>query len=190
MRSGEESDPARSKTTVDSYEIFLGPSYLDGLPDQQEWQAFNEHIQDPASVAFAELWQAKAMAAGGIPLRQDFSFQDLVKYGSRLALYKLTEDNRWLTTFCGDEIVQNVGSELTNKCMDEYADKDTLKFWMDNIEIICGQGKPVMEFYVLDHAGKDYSMCHSLNLPLRSGTRDFSDMFICHENYFKRGKSS
>lgn len=192
MQSGEAGDPPRPKAAADSYEVFLGPSYLDGLPDQEEWRAFNKYIQDPASLAFAGLWQEKAAAANGIPLRKDFGFRELVKYGSHLALYRLTEDNRWLTTFCGDIIVQNVGIELTGKCIDEYADKDTLEFWMENIKFICEQGKPIVEFYSLEHAGKDYSVCHSLNLPLRSGTHDFSDMFICHDIYTKRsnGRSS
>ncbi|MCH8863338.1 MAG: hypothetical protein IID51_12635, partial [Proteobacteria bacterium] len=120
---------------------------------------------------------------------KEFSFRDLTKYGSSLALYKLTEDDRWLTTFCGEEIVQDVGFELTGKYLDEYADKDTLEFWMENIKFICGQGKPIMESYTLDHANREYAKCLSLNLPLKSGVHDFPDMFICHETYVRNSRN-
>lgn len=183
IRSGENNNRPPPKAAVDSYEVFLGPSYLQGLPALDEWRAFNGSIQDPESLAFAELWQKKATIIKGVPLRKDLGFRDLVRFGRNLVLYKRTNDDRWLTTFCGDEIVQNVGIELTGKCLDEYADKDTLEYWMQNIEYVCNQGKPIMEFYTLDHASKDYSLCQSLNLPLRSNNSDLPDMFVCHEVY-------
>lgn len=177
---------SETNTPTDFYEVFVGPSYLDGLPNQKEWLAFCKSIQHPSSLVFAEMWQEKAVAANGVPLRSDFSFQDLVKYGSSLALYKLTEENRWLTTFCGDEIVQNVGFEPTGKFLDEYADQDTLEYWAKSIKHIIGRCEPVMEFFTLDFANKDYSRSQTLNLPLRSGLRDLPDMFICHLAFERR----
>ncbi len=178
----------QTNAPADDYEVFIGPSYLDGMPDQQEWRAFCKYFQDPSSLAFAALWQEKAMAANGVPLRSDFSFKDLVKYGTHLALYKLTEENRWLTTFCGDGVVQHIGFEPTGKCLDEYADKDTLEFWAANIKRITEHCEPVMEIITLDYVNKDYSRSKTLNLPLRSGLRDLPDMFICHVAYEKKGQ--
>lgn len=102
-------------TPKNSYEVVIGPSFMDGFPDQEEWLSFKKCIQYPETLAFLGLWQEKAFAAQGIPLRKDFSFEELVKFGRHLAIFKQTEDNRWLTTFCGGAIVEQIAFEPTGK---------------------------------------------------------------------------
>lgn len=168
--------------SADDYKITLGPSYLNSLPDLQDWHAFLKTIENPVTKEFAEVWQEKAMAAKGVPLRSDFDFQTLVKYGRYLVIYKRTEDGHWLTTFCGDGIVEEIKLELSNKYIHEYADKETLKFWMANIQHITVQCRPVMEYFPLEYTKEHLKTSMSLNLPLRSGESDSVDMFICHES--------
>jgi hypothetical protein len=57
---------------------------------------------------------------------------------------------------------------------------------MENMVYIREQGRPFMEIFDLDYAGKPHLNCHTLNLPLRSGNRDFPDMFICFESYNRK----
>lgn len=186
MESGNSNDRPQPKAAADSFEVSVGPGFLDGLPSQEDWLAFKERIEEPNSAVFAGLWQEKAKAENGVPLRSALSFRELVKYGKHLTLYKLTEEERWLTTFCGDEVVVNLGMELTGKHLDEYGCEETLKFWMSNMKYIRDQGRPYMETFTLDYVGKPYSVCRTLNLPLRSGNRDFPDMFVCYETYTSR----
>ena len=168
----------QSTAVYNGYKVLNGPSYLDCLPDQEHWLESKKLIQDSKALAMLELWHEKAVAAKGVPLRKDFSFEDLVKHGSHMLLYKLTEDNRWLTTFCGGTIVEALGVELTGKYIDEYGDKNSLEFWMNNIKYISKHGAPLVEYYSLNFIGKEFIECMDLNLPLRSGERDFPDMFL------------
>ena len=168
---------------ANEYEITLGPSYLNGLPDVEDWHILLNAIENPVTKEFAELWHEKAKAAKGVPLRQDFDFRTLVKFGRYLALYKRTEEGHWLTTFCGDGIVEEIKLELSNKYIHEYADKETLKFWMDNIQQITEQCRPVMEYYTLEYTKEHHKTSIVLNLPLKSGDSDLVDMFICHESF-------
>lgn len=186
MHSGDWLGRPQPKAAAGSYEVSVGPAYLNGTPNQEKWLAFNEYIKDPEALAFAGLWHQKAKTADSVPLRKDFSFKELVEFGRFLTLYKLTEDDRWLTTFCGEEVAYNVGMELAGKHLDEYASKEILKIWMDNMVYICEQGRPFMEIFDLDYAGKSHLECHTLNLPLRSGDRDFPDMFVCFESYNRK----
>lgn len=185
MRSGTWKNRPQPQASSDSFELSVGPKFLDGLPGQEEWVAFNECIEDPKAQAFAGLWHEKAVAANGVPLRKDLSFAELVRFGKHLTLYKLTEEDRWLTTFCGEEVTLNVGMELTGKHLDEYASEETLKFWMDNMKYIQVEGAPYLEIFRLDYAGKPFMKCHTLNLPLRSGGQKLPDMFVCYESYMK-----
>ena len=186
MRSGNWKNRPQPQAASESFEVSVGPKFLDGMPGQEEWLAFNVCIDDPKAVALAEVWHDKAKAANGVPLRNDLSFRELVKFGKFLTLYKLTEEDRWLTTFCGEEVVHNVGMELTGKHLDEYASEKTLRFWMDNMTYIRDEGRPYLETFTLDVANKPYRVCQTLNLPLRSGTRPFPDMFVCYESYRKK----
>ena len=165
----------------DDYKVIVGPSFSRSLPGREEWQFFVESIQCAESREFAALWLEKAQAANGIPLRSDFDFRELVKYGKYLILYKLTQDNRWLTTFCGDGIVEDIDRELTGKHLDDYAEEKTLDFWMKNIQLMLEDHKPIMEYFTLEYTKKQHKMSQSLNLPLKSGAGDTVDMFICHE---------
>lgn len=167
----------------DNYQAILGPSYLSGLPSEKEWVDFIKCIKNPATKEFAEIWREKATVAKGVPLRSDFNFQTLVKYGKNLAIYKRTEEGRWLTTFCGDGIVEDIKLELSHKYIDEYADEETLKFWMANIQQITEQCKPIFEVFTLEYTKEHHKTSQTLNLPLRSGSNDSADMFICYD-YF------
>lgn len=166
------------EAAYNGYKVISGASFLESLPSQEQWLDFTKLIQDPMTMAMAELWYKKAIAAKGVPLRKDFSFDDLAKYGSHLLLYKLTEDNRWLTTFCGTTIVDTLGIELTGKYIDEYGDENSLEFWLSNIKYITEQGAPFVEYYSLNFVDKEFVECADINLPLRSGDRDFPDMFF------------
>lgn len=168
----------QSNAVYNDYKALKGPSYLDCLPGQEHWLEFKQLIQSSKGLAMIELWHAKAVAAKGVPLRKDFSFKELAEHGSHLLLYKLTEDNRWLTTFCGDIIVDILGVELTGKYIDEYGDKNALEFWMENIKYISGHGAPLVEYYNLNFVDKEFIQCMDICLPLRSGERDFADMFL------------
>ncbi len=165
-------------TAYNGYKALKGPSYLDCLPNEEHWLEFKKLIQSSKGLAMIELWHEKAVAAKGVPLRKEFSFKDLAEHGSHMMLYKLTEDNRWLTTFCGDTIVAALGVELTGKYIDEYGDENALEFWMENIKYISEHGAPLVEYYSLNFVDKEFIQCMDINLPLRSGERDFPDMFL------------
>jgi hypothetical protein len=165
----------------DSYQAILGPSYKSGLPSEKEWLDFISGIENSGTREFAQVWREKSKAVNGVPLRRNFDFKTLVKYGQNLVICKRTEKGRWLTTYCGDTIVQEINLELSNKYIDEYADKETINFWMANIQQITEQCKPVFEIFTLEFTAKHHKTNYSLNLPLRSGADESVDMFICHE---------
>lgn len=168
---------------ANNYKNIIGPSYLNGLPDPEEWHIFLKSIEDPITKEFAEVWQDKAKAAKGVPLRSDFDFQNLVKYGKYLTIYKRTEEGYWLTTYCGIGIAEELKLELSNKYIHEYADEDILEYWMANIQQITECCKPIVEYYALEYTNQHHKTSQTLNLPLRSGASDSVDMFICYE-YF------
>lgn len=165
----------------DNYKAIKGPSYIDGLPSEKEWLDFLNIIENPGTKEFAELWREKYQAANGIPHRQDFDFETLVKYGKHLVIYKRNEEGRWFTTFCGDRIVEEIKLELSHKYIDDYADEETIKFWMTNIQQITQQCTPIFEIFTLEYTKEHHKTSHSLNLPLKSGADGSVDMFICHE---------
>ena len=165
-------------TDPDDLTVVPGPSFRNGFPSRGNWQAFVSQIQEEPLNTFTQLWAEKALAADGVPLRKNFSFRELAKHGPFLVLYKLTEENRWLTTFCGTSIVEVLGEEITNRHLDEYGSEDTLDFWMENVRYLQEDAKPIIEFYNLKFVDKQYLRCSSVNLPLKSGTRDFPDMMF------------
>ena len=186
MRSGEKYDKSQPRAVFDTHLVDFGPSFIEGLPSGEDWEAFRGQIPNLDTLAFCDLWYQKAQEKQEIPLRKDFDVREFAKFSSHLILYKATDDDRWLTTFCGDEIVHQVGMEITGKHMDEYADAKTLKYWMRTIVEMVDGAKPFMENYVLEYAGRSHMMCHCINLPLK-GERDSGvNMFICHETYSAR----
>ena len=179
----QPTDDQLQGAAYNDYKVIEGTSFLDSLPSQEQWLDFKNLTQDPMTLAMIELWYKKAKAVNGVPLRKDFSFEELAKYGSHLLLYKLTEDNRWFTTFCGTKIVDTLGIELTGKYIDEYGDKNALLFWLKNIKYITEQGMPFVEHYSLNFVDKEFVECADINLPLRSGDRDFPDMFFAFMSF-------
>ena len=153
----------------------IGPSFLNGPPAPEAWDAFAQVIVDPACKAITELWLEKARACGGVPLRSDFKFEKLARLGSNLVLFKLDEDDRWLTKFCGSNIVEILGFELTGKHLEDYASENSLEFWMASLKHITDEGRPFFEYYNMDFVEKEYMHCTAINLPLKSGERDYPD---------------
>ena len=164
--------------TSESHRLVLGPSLLDGLPGSEDWRAFTRHIKDPSCLALTELWIEKVHAAGGIPLRNDFGFEEIAKWGSTLMLYKLDENDRWLTTFAGSTVVEVLGFEPTGKYLEDYGADNSLKFWLDNMQYITDAHMPLIESYNLEFVEKDYVRVSAVNLPLKTGTRDFPDSYF------------
>ena len=175
-------DIAKPDKTSD-YRVVPGPSFSNGLPDLDEWLSFKKLILNPDSLAFAELWFNKATTAKGTPLRKDFSFHELVTYGSNLYMAKLTEDNRWHTTYCGNNIVDELGLDMTGKYLDEFADPETSVYWLDNSGLMTDKTSVYMEFCTLEFLDKEYRHCSMLNLLLKSGSRDFPDIMMVHEAF-------
>ena len=167
----------------DNFLITKGPSYLEGVPSDKEWLGFINKVENLETKEFTNLWREKSKIENGVPLRRDFDFRSLVKFGKNLVIYKFTEEGRWFTTFCGDNIVEETNLELSNKYIDEYADENTLKYWMENIQLITEQHMPVFENYTLEYSKKDHKTSLAINLPLRSGADDSIDMIICHESF-------
>ena len=160
-------------------ELVLGPSFKEAADTGDLWRDFLSQVDDPLALPFAELWGKKACAVDGVPLRKDFDFKELVKFGSNMCIAKLTNDGRWLTTFCGDAIVERIDMELTGKHIDEFADPDTLPFWEQSCHHLSDDCRPVIEKYNLDFAEKTYTRVTSVNLPLKSSKKlDFADMHI------------
>lgn len=181
------SDANNSSTEVNAnqFRVSFGPSFRKGLPIKEDWLDFVNQTQEPLASTLMSLWFEKAKAENNIPLRKNFSFSELAKLGGNLAICKLTDDNRWLTTFGGNALASLVGLEFTGRHLDEISDDKTLKFWCDNLKIMTEQSKPFFEFYDLDYANKSYTNCEALNLPLKSGNHDFADMFLSYTTGIK-----
>lgn len=160
-----------------------GPSFQNGLVDPEEWETFKKNIKCENSAALTDLWHKKADVANGVPNRKDFRFEDLVKFGSNLYLAKLTEDNRWLTTFCGEGIVNTVGFDASSKYIDEFGPPELLEYWLKNLKELTDHSKPFMEYYTLEFANREFIHCSSINLPLKSEGSDFPDIVMTHEAY-------
>jgi hypothetical protein len=169
-----------TKRTFD-YKTIMGPSFLNGLPDNDEWQKFKKYINHEQTLALTELWFEKASKTNGVPLREDFSFDEFVQYGSNIYIAKLKEDNRWHTTFCGGSLVDVLGFDATGKCLDEFATPETLKFWVDNLNIMVEQETVYLEFYSLELTNNEISHSLTISLPLKSDTDSISDTSLTHE---------
>jgi len=161
----------------------VGPSFKECLPSEDEWLFFKKSVNDEKGLAILNLWYEKAKSANGIPLRKEFSFEDLVSYGSNIHIMKLNENNSWETTFCGNAIVSAAGFDATNKCLEDFACPETLKFWVDNLDIMIEKHTPFLEFYTLEFVNKDFIHCSSVNLPMKSENSDFPNSHLSYEIY-------
>lgn len=176
------SDKKYLKRTFD-YKVIFGPSFSAGLTEHEEWQSFKKLILNPNSLALAELWHEKALKAGGVPFRQDFSFREFVKFGSFIFLAKLNEENRWRTTYCGEGIVWNSGLEPTGKCLDEFGTPETLKFWLDNLKALTDESKIYLEFFKLEFTTGEIIHSTVINLPLKSKDSNFPDINLTYDAF-------
>jgi hypothetical protein len=172
-------DDNNEKTS--GFKIVAGPSFSKKFPSEVEWQDFLKNILDDKGKEFSNLWYSKALAAGGIPLRKDYSIEDMVKYGQNIFIAKREESNRWMVTYCGTDIVKNAGFETTGKYMDEFGNPETMDFWLQSIDILTVEKKPVLEYTTLAFVKKDFIHCLSINFPLRSADDKEPDMFFAFE---------
>lgn len=159
----------------------MGPSFLNGLPDLDEWQKFKNYIKHEQALALMDLWFEKASQAGGVPLRGDFSFDEFVLFGSNIYIAKLKEDGRWHTTFCGGSIVDALGFDVSGKCLEDFATPETLKFWLDNLTIMTEQERTYFEFYSLELAENEISHSMSVTLPLKTDKDSISNTGLTFE---------
>lgn len=159
-----------------------GPSFLDGLPSDQEWGKFLNNIENEKAVAFANLWHAKASEASGVPLRKEFSFEEFVKYGTNLFICKLNEDNNWVNTFSGSVIVEKAGYDPTGKVFGE-GESPIVNFWLGNVKNLTKEHCPIIEFYKFNFGSKKYVNCTAVNFPLRSEAGLSPEIFVAYEFY-------
>lgn len=171
-----------SDKTTDFRTIF-GPAFKDGLPNPDEWISFKEKIHDESCRTFAELWYSKACLRNDVPFRGDFTFEEFVKYGPSLFLAKQEDDGRWLTTYCGSDVVEKSGFDASGKYFDEFATKETLKFWMDNFSFLTGEGRVFLEYFTLEYLGKKYTHSATISLPLKSDGSDEIDISLSYEMF-------
>lgn len=154
---------------------------LKKIPSFEEWEYFLSNIQSEKGTDFSNLWYSKAKETGGVPLRKDFSFEELVKYGTNIFMAKLDASGKWLTTFCGNDIVENTGFDSTGKVLNEFGHSETLDVWLDTLTVLVNEYKPVIEFHTLEFINKDHVHCMAINFPLRSEGSDTPDIFISYE---------
>ena len=169
-----------SEKTFD-YRTVYGPSFKDGLPNDDEWEEFKRIFSDADALAATELWYSKAKEAGGVPDRSMFSFEELVPYGRNIYMAKLNDEQLWNTTYCGEAIVSNVGLDATGKTLDDFATPETLKFWMKNLDKMLIEHHLFMEYYTLGFVNKDYIYCSSLTYPLKTIGSDIPNMHLVYE---------
>lgn len=164
-------------------DFIYGPSFQGTPADPDDWRKFKKNVKCEISLGLSDLWHEKASTANGIPSRKDFPFEELVNFGSNLYMARLTEDNRWLTTFCGEGIVNTVGFDASGKYIDEFGPPDLLKYWLKNLKELTDHSRPFMEYYTLEFADREFIHCSSVNLPLKSEGSDFPDIVMSHEAY-------
>ncbi len=168
------------KTT--NYRTLWGPTFKsDGIASEEEWRAYMNLVVDKGARNFANLWYDKAVASNGVPLRKDFSLEELVRHGTYLYMSKYNDDGKWETTFCGTGIVEGVGFDPTGKTMDDFGTKETLKFWHDNLKVMVTECQTFIESYKLEFAKKEFLHCTAVTLPARTGNVDHPDVQMVYE---------
>lgn len=172
----------KSERTTD-FKTILGPTFRGALPDLDDWISFKEKIRDEKCLALAELWYSKACLRNDVPFRGDFAFEELVNYGQNIFLAKLTDDGRWLTTYCGGDIVEKSGFDATGKYLDEFSAPETLKFWTNNFKSFTGEGSVMLEYFTLEYFGKEYTHCTTLSFPLKSDGSDEIDISFSYDMF-------
>jgi len=168
------------KNTGD-FKMLEGPSFKEGVPNAQAWAEFLSGIKVEKGKQFANLWFEKAVNAGGVPLRKDLEFTELVKFGTNLFLAKLDEDKKWVTTYCGTDLVEKTDYDSTGEYIDVMDEEETVSFWYKSLEIITKEHKPLIEFHTLIFANKEYIHSLAINFPLRSKIDEEPDIFIALE---------
>ncbi len=167
-----------------------GPAFKDGVANDADWQAFVSLIVDEKALALANLWREKAVACGGIPMRKDFSFEEFVRFGSQIYMCKRTEEDRWMTTFCGEAIVDNFGYDPTGEHLDEVDEEDTTEFWYGVLTKMVENHQPFIEYYAMEHEAKpllapQITHCTGINFPMKSEEGGKADMSLTFEVFTK-----
>ncbi len=167
-----------------NYKTIQGPCFKPGdIVSPEDWATFINDMTDEGAIALAQLYYEKAEAANGVPVRKDFTFEELVKHGSNMYMAKYNDEGKWETTFCGNTIAESVGFDPTGKTLDDFGTDESLAFWLENFEIMVKECRSNLEFQTLEFANKEYLHCTSFNLPLRSGKTDHPGMCMVYE-YF------
>ncbi|MCC3860948.1 hypothetical protein [Pseudemcibacter aquimaris] len=166
-----------------NYRTIQGPSFLNGIPEAAEWADFKEKILCDKSKSLSELWFEKVIESGGIPDRKDFAVEEFIKFGTNIFIGKLTDDGKWLTTYCGSGIADSVGLDASNKTFEDYAKPKTQKFWEDNLKMLTDDGKVYLEYYSFEYDNHEIKHCAAINLPLYSDGSPFPNVNLSYESF-------
>lgn len=165
------------------FKVYHGPSVKNGMPDDDEWQAFRNDVDHNDAKGIIDLWYKKSTECGGVPDRATFSFEELVPYGRNIYMAKYNDQNDWDTTYCGSAIVSNVGVDATGKSLDVFAKPETLKFWTDNLDVMIENHNIFWEFFTLEFADKEYINCSAVTMPLKTAESNSPNIQLVYEIY-------
>ena len=171
-----------SERTFDFQTIF-GPSFKEKPLDEEEWQSFIKNIRGEKCMELANLWYNKACLAEGVPQCSDFSFEELVKFGTNIFIAKQQDEGRWMTTFCGSEVVEKTGFDSTGKYLDEIATDGMLEYWKNNFKKLVTKVNVYIEYFTLEFANRNYTHCTRINFPIRSSEIDLIDTVLAFDHF-------
>lgn len=158
--------------------LIQGPTISEIISDYQAWDRFIQ-VLPYVYIVIADEWKRLCLLNNNIPIRKDMDQGWLMKNGSKIILFKSTNDNRLQVTYQGSDVVDSLEADFTHKYLDDITqDQNLLEKWQEAFHITSTQNRPVILEYNMEWIGKSYFNCKDVCLPLKSADTQFSDMIL------------
>jgi len=149
-------------------ELVIGPDTPFEPACNTAWSEFTQRIKNDKNREFAEQW-FKVGKSGRYPTRSDITLESVAYVAPGLVVLRFNDEIReWKVCLCGTQIVEELGTELTNKNLAEIAGQSLVSWWKNNLQHSM-KGQPCIETFSLGSFGRAHRCVESVCLPLAGG---------------------